>query len=301
MFKRILVPLDGSSLAEQALKPALALARRSGGQILLLRIPAFQQAIVPDPAGQALVWPEIDGENSRIEAADYLRNIQRINPQITMRTLVIDGDEASTIIDTAQEQDVNLIVMSTHGYSGFTRWMLGSVTEKVLRQAPCPVLVVRSANPITKVVIALDGSLLSEQALDPGLEVAHQLEAEVTLLRVYHGGSLREEERVQLDWTESGLNQRLHESVRESVRAYLEQTALHTKRPGQEIDYIVLDGAPAQTILDYIDVQGTDLVVMATHGRGGLRRWVYGSITEKVMRSANCSMLIIRPPAEDLA
>ena len=98
MFKRILVPLDGSSLAEQALKPALALARRSGGQILLLRIPAFQQAIVPDPAGQALVWPEIDGENSRIEAADYLRNIQRINPQITMRTLVIDGDEASTII-----------------------------------------------------------------------------------------------------------------------------------------------------------------------------------------------------------
>ncbi|MCA9990353.1 MAG: universal stress protein [Anaerolineales bacterium] len=297
MFKRILVPLDGSSLAEQALKPALALARRSGGQILLLRIPAFQQAIVPDPAGQALVWPEIDGENSRIEAADYLRNIQRINPQITMRTLVIDGDEASTIIDTAQEQDVNLIVMSTHGYSGFTRWMLGSVTEKVLRQAPCPVLVVRSANPITKVVIALDGSLLSEQALDPGLEVAHQLEAEVTLLRVYHGGSLREEERVQLDWTESGLNQRLHESV----RAYLEQTALHTKRPGQEIDYIVLDGAPAQTILDYIDVQGTDLVVMATHGRGGLRRWVYGSITEKVMRSANCSMLIIRPPAEDLA
>lgn len=138
MFKRILVPLDGSSLAEQALKPALALARRSGGQILLLRIPAFQQAIVPDPAGQALVWPEIDGENSRIEAADYLRNIQRINPQITMRTLVIDGDEASTIIDTAQEQDVNLIVMSTHGYSGFTRWMLGSVTEKVLRQAPAP-------------------------------------------------------------------------------------------------------------------------------------------------------------------
>ena len=63
----------------------------------------------------------------------------------------------------------------------------------------------------------------------------------------------------------------------------------------------MLDGAPAQTILDYIDVQGTDLVVMATHGRGGLRRWVYGSITEKVMRSANCSMLIIRPPAEDLA
>ncbi len=297
MFTKLLVPLDGSQLAEQALEPALQMAQFANSQIILLRVPIFRQVMLPDASGEVVVWDENLDDQAQIEAEEYLQQVQSRYPHISMITRVINGDEAGVILDTAGREEVNLIVMSTHGYSGFTRWVMGSITERVLRHAPCPVLVVRKEGPINDVVITLDGSPLAEQALVPGLAIARYFGADPCLLRVYYGGSLTEKERVQINWTEGESGKGLYEQVQASVKQYLDDLARAHESAGQVIETVVMEGSPAFTILDYAEAHSTDILVMATHGRTGLRRFVYGSVTEKVMHGAECNVLIIRPEA----
>jgi nucleotide-binding universal stress UspA family protein len=295
MFAKILVPLDGSPLAEMALKPALTFARWSDSRVYLIRIPAYRQAIIPDATGEALLWDEGLEKSAREEAQAYLQGLQAAHPEVKICLRLVAGDEAGAIVDVAEEEGIDLIIMSTHGYSGLTRWVLGSVTEKVLRAAPCPVLVVRSEEPMRNVLITIDGSELSHTALAPGLEAARRLGADVCLLRVYQAGELAKEERVQLDWVDQEKHIDLHEGARASALAYLQNLARQSELPGQEIRVAAMEGSAAHTILDYAQAQGYELIVMATHGRTGLRRWVYGSVAEKVMRGAHCNVLITRP------
>ena len=203
---------------------------------------------------------------------------------------------AGAIVDTALSEQVDLIVMSTHGYSGLTRWVLGSVTEKVLRSAPCPVLAVRAARHPQKVLITLDGSPLSERAIEPGLAVAQSLNAAMTLLRVVPRVSIDG----KLDKHERGLSRRMQEDLIEEAKDYLRGRSEAAARSGVMIKSEVRIGSPADIILEHIETYGTDLIVMATHGRTGLKRWVYGSVTAKVLRSVNCSMLVIRPTDAEL-
>jgi nucleotide-binding universal stress UspA family protein len=186
MFRKILVPLDGSELAERALGPAMAIARHGLGQITLVRVPVTEARMVPALTGYDLPWSEPADSDHIHQAAAYLSALATSHAQtgLVVHARVPDGDVPGVIVDTALEDEVDLIVMSSHGYSGITRWMLGSVTEKVLRGAPCPVLAVRAAEPIRKILVTLDGSDLSEQALEPALSLAASLKAEVTLLRV---------------------------------------------------------------------------------------------------------------------
>jgi nucleotide-binding universal stress UspA family protein len=298
MFAKLLVPLDGSQLAERALEPALQMAQFANSQIVLLRVPVFRQVMLPDAAGEVVVWDENLDDRTQAEAEDYLEQIRSRYPHINIITRVISGDEAGVIIDTAGREAADLVIMSTHGYSGFTRWVMGSVTERVLRHAPCPVLVVRKEGPISNVVITLDGSPLAESALEPGLAIARYFGARACLLRVYYGGSLTEKERVQINWTEGESGASLYEQVQAGVKQYLDELAQAHQSAGQIIETAVMEGSPAFTILDYAEARSTDLLVMATHGRTGLRRFVYGSVTEKMMRSIDCNILIIRPEAD---
>jgi nucleotide-binding universal stress UspA family protein len=290
MFKTILVPLDGSQLSQRALGPALALGQQAGAELLLVRAPttdtlsfAVSEARQRELAHSALI---------------YLETIRKSNeqPHFSIRVQVLSGDPASAIIDTARAEQIDLIVMSTHGYSGMTRWVLGSVTEKVLRSASCPVLAVRASRHPQRVLIALDGSPLAERAIEPGLSLAQSLRAEVTLLRcVPHNvvtGRLDEQER--------GLNRRMQEDLINEAKEYLRVRSEAVARSGVPITTSVRVGSPADTILEYVETYGIDLIVMATHGRTGLKRWVYGSVTAKVLRSVNCSLLVIRPADAEL-
>jgi len=204
---------------------------------------------------------------------------------------VREGSVAEIIVDSAAAGKVDLIVMSSHGYSGLTRWVLGSVAEKVLRGAPCPVLVIRSPRPVRRILIPLDGSALSEQALTPGLSLAAGLGAEVTLLRAIPRVDVKEIE--QLDQAERGLGRRLEEELREDAGQYLRNLA--AARPEMGIKTAVVNEPAADSILDYAEKHATDVIAMSTHGRTGLGRWVYGSVTEKVLRGAHHSMLVVRP------
>lgn len=145
MYRRLLVPLDGSALAEKALAHAQELARLFGSELILLRVVVSPYTLVAPDLILAGADPDLPALRANAEA--YLRSVaSRLEGQgVTVRTVVCDGPVAETILDQAQAQDADLIVMSTHGRSGVRRWVYGSVAERVLQGAACPVLLIRAA------------------------------------------------------------------------------------------------------------------------------------------------------------
>ena len=296
MFEKILVPLDGSPLAERALTPALALAQQGHGEVILLSVPYAKQIVVEDWDNYGF---DQSLEQSQQELTAYLEGLKakKAQPDLTLKTVVEVGDEASVIVDMAVDEEIDLIVMATHGRSGISRWMLGSITERVLRHAPCPVLVIREDKPLSHILITLDGSALSECALDPGMEVASRLGGHVTLLSVETSRDIDPAFTTELDKIEAGLGARTIEDFYHRTESYLQSLARKWQADLEQVIHIAPKTGPiAQAILDFIETEDVDLVVMATHGRTGLRRWVYGSVTEKVMRQAKCALLIVHLP-----
>lgn len=322
MFKKLLVPLDGSPLAERALKPALSLARQPGVELLLLRVAYAEAFVIPElgvPGARGLAWPGQALAHAAREARDYLTGVQMAYaaPERLIWSKVITDetqspDIAAHILQTARDDHSDLIVISSHGRSGIQRWMYGSVAERVLSAAPCPVLALRGAASPKRVLIPLDRSPLSEQALQAGLDVAHSLGCDVTLLHTigeavpssvppqhppYH--FYARQVRVDIPY-KSGQplepKQRLLDQLHDEAAAYLRQLALQQRHAGLTVHTAVEFGPPAETILEYADTHDIDLIAMATHGYTGLRRWVYGSVTSKVMRRGKHSLLIVRPP-----
>jgi nucleotide-binding universal stress UspA family protein len=157
---------------------------------------------------------------------------------------------------------------------------------------------VRQAIPLCKALIALDGSSLAEEALAPGLELARILGCQATLLRADQGEDLSSVEQGLLQMAGAGPCQELVEGAEDRLSYYLECLARQHRSPELSIETVVFLAQPAEAILSYAESEEIDLIVMATHGRTGLRRWVYGSVTEKVLHQAGCAMLIVRPPID---
>lgn len=296
MFTKILVPLDGSELAERALAPAMALAKHGGGSLVLIQAPIPDLATLPEVAGGYI--PTGLPTASYDEAVTYLAARQQAysEAEVPIQTRVLEGSAADVIVEAAATEKADLIVMSSHGYSGLTRWVLGSVAERVLHAAPCPVLVMRSPKPIRQMLIPLDGSPLAERVLAPGLEVARRLNATVTLLRAIPPVPMEAMER--LEGIELGLGRRLEGDLFEEANAYLMQVAAAHRPAGVELKMMVVTDRPAEAILTYAEHHAVDVIAMSTHGYTGFKRWTYGSVTDKVLREARaCSMLVVRPSA----
>jgi len=295
MFKQILVPLDGSQLAESALPVAFQLLQLAGGEVILLRSTVEMHLALPAETVNAFLpqAPQLLTQ-FRETAAAYLATIRQqwLRPSLAIYAEVVSGDAASAIVDAAAQEGVDLIVMTSHGASGEARWPLGSVTRKVLHAAPCPVLVLRTPDPIRHVLITLDGSDLAEQALAPGMEVARRLGAVVTLLHV-----IEPEGRHR---TGEAVGKPAPEHAGGSAEEYLASLAHRYRELGQSVPTAMISGPVAHSILDFAATQHIDLIAMATHGRTGLRRWLYGSVTEKVIHDFTASLLIVRPPSDDL-
>lgn len=303
MFKKILVPLDGSLTAEAALEAAMQLGRAFQAEILLVRSIQLAYAGMPMTAGADWVWPQYEVEDSRREVNDYLETIRRAHdcPDCHVRSVALEGDPASCIVDTAQEEDVDLIVMTTHGQTGIRRAVFGSVTERVLHSVDCPVIVTRSKEPIRRILITLDGSPLAEQAIPSALELARAVNARIILLRVNEIVPVNPVEvAITWDWDIPEPEQKLLNERRHAAESYLKEVVTQFDLSDCEVETIVLDGTPVDRIQEFARLYGIDLIAMSTHGHTGLRRWLYGSVSSKVMRGSHCSMLIVRPPEMEL-
>lgn len=322
MFTRLMVPLDGSPLAERALAPALQLTDRAQAELMLVRVAYPEQMVIPEPSvpgARGVAYPEQALAHAAQLARQYLASVQAahaIPERLVWGKVIADDsqppDVAADLVAAAAGAKTELIVMSSHGRSGLDRWLHGSVAERLLAEAPCPVLMLRTAGPIRHILLALDGSPLSEAAVGPTLSLAHGLGAEVTLLHVLTGdwplGPLAEppsyhfyahNARVDIPLPPQKHEPRaqLMDQTRLAAEAYL-QNLIHQHAAHEvALRSLVESGPPAEAILTHVEQHPIDVIAMATHGRRGLRRWLYGSVTEKVLRSARSSMFIVRPRA----
>ena len=310
MYSKIIVPLDGSDLAEQALPYAELVASTLSAPIELVQAYDILPGSVlgsrsPRVADQLHMGARERAEASltsvrqRLEAAGFAVNIA------TQR-----GPAADVIVAQAGTDPSALVVMCTHGRGGISRWVMGSVTDKVLHTVPNPMLIVRAtvtgpASPsssLKTVVVPLDGSALSELAIPHAVSMAAALSARITALQItpttdYYRRQLTvvtPEMGAIPDFDPSSPEEMADEDA-EGVAAYLQDV---TNR--MAIDHAhgvdtahVADDNIAQTIIDRAAAQPS-LVVMTTHGRSGVGRMVLGSVTDRVIRHSNTPVLVIR-------
>lgn len=301
MIKRILVPLDGSDLAAQALIHAAMQARGFDARISLLRVvePVSSSA----PGREAAV--EISSVEEDIDI--YLEGVaESLGAEgLTVDSFVQSGAPAESIITFAKAEDIDLITMSTHGRSGIGRWVYGSVADKVLRGADVPVILVRASagqrlagvSGYQRLLVPLDGSQLAELALPHAESWARTFDAEVVLLRV---PTLPPYATLGPDATM--VVPSLLSEAYDEADAYLANMLRSLKAKGLRVHKAAVEpGAVADTIIDYAHDSVVDLIVMSTHGRSGLGRWVYGSVADRVLRGADVPVLLIRAPREQLS
>ena len=300
----ILVPLDGSALAERVLPYVRSLVTIQSGSIRLLRVVsaadtqallAHEDVLLAHKRGPELAlhtrelraWKQLISQAERYLAA---RAAELCPAGLAVTSEVRIGHPAETIVQVAAERGSDLIALATHGYSGVTRWMLGSVADKVVQAADIPVLLVREAAPaeyrLRRILVPLDGSPLAAQALPHAIGLAKHAQAEIVLLQVV-APTIDAFPRIPLP---PGVRDLLHEQVLRELRDLATASLQH----GVAVTPLVLDGAPAQVIIETAEEQHADLIVMARHGFSGIRRWAVGSVADKVAHAATTPLLLVR-------
>jgi nucleotide-binding universal stress UspA family protein len=282
MFNRILVPLDGSAFAEAALPAAFTLARQSNGEV---RLVCALEPIADDPGFSA--FDAADRES----AARYLakvKNIKASGSNGMVSTSLRTGHAVAEIAAEAKEWGADVIVMATHGRSGLSRAWMGSVADRCIRTAKCPVLAVHPTESgaarelaTKQVVVPLDGSPLAEAALPYGVALAKHCRVPLVLLE-----ALTLPPFVDPSYLPESIIDRSSQ-----VSAYLKGHLNRLRGEGVDVtESVVADKSVAHAILDRAE---GDLVVMSTHGRTGLDRAFFGSVADKVIRGATGSVLVI--------
>ncbi|MBE2220865.1 MAG: universal stress protein [Anaerolineae bacterium] len=294
MFKKILVPLDGSQLSEFALNPALALAQANKAELILMSAIMDKEMVEVEvdeyyeTSASSLTPPNTMPMRARME--NYLDSIAetRAGIGVPIRTLVLEGDAASCVVETAVSLQPNLIIMGTHGRSGVSRLLLGSVTQKVWHQAPCPVMAVRDAQPIKNILMPIDQELLAEHALDPGFAIGSALSAQVHLLIVSQDSALMHGDDIEIAPGEKPFSQKLAEDMYNQEGAYL--VDLEERYGTVKPITAVRGGKEEDVILAYAAENNIDLIVC----RSSNRRWFQTSISDKVMRDSQSSLLVLK-------
>ncbi len=284
MFSKILVPIDGSEESESVLPYVRELAPRFHSEVSLLGIGIGNK--------QRRINKLLE-DHITDTAAEFQKQSIKAVP------VIIYGRPADSILDHARENGMGLIVMATHGRGGISRWWMGSVAEKVLSQASVPVLLINSkksmesgpvSTDILNVLVPLDSSDLGEAALPYAEEIALRTGATITLLHcITEPGAIEA----------SALGKDLAEMVsvlQNAGEEYLTSVASRLSRKGINVSYKVTIGSPANIIVSYADENAVSIIMMSTHGRSGIARWVFGSVTEKVLHGSTLPMLLVRSP-----
>ncbi|MGE5302787.1 MAG: universal stress protein [Alphaproteobacteria bacterium] len=292
MYSKILVPLDGSTLSEGVLPYVRSLARAMKVPVEFLRI---------NDTTQPIAYP------TSMHLGEYFEKVKASFSGITevKHTLEL-GHPAGMIVDLAAEHPGTLIAMATHGYSGAQRWLLGSVAEKVLHGAKNDLLIVRTVNGNTggeaslkTLLVPLDGSEEAEKALSSASDLATRLPSKVVLVRVLARFYFAPPETVV---PVIGMNipdpKELRAQEKAQASQYLTDKVEQLRAQGiAQVSSVLIDGGAEGAAADIIDLAGKtpdNVVVMSTHGRSGVGRWLIGSIVERVVRHSSGPVLVIR-------
>jgi nucleotide-binding universal stress UspA family protein len=316
-MKIILVPLDGSAIAERILPYVRTLAPALGARVCLLRV-------VSDPEGEGLLADSIaatygvgDPLATQHERWRHSLDLLRQNAERYLEShaailqaagldVAVDvrcGPAADVIVEAAEGQHVAMIAMATHGYSGLKRWALGSITDKVVHATSTPVLIARGEAParvpvFKRILVPLDGSALARQALPLATELARSAHAKLLLLQAvaptiegYPGFPPRGQPIPQLA--------EVLEALRDQAMGELGALADELRVPEMPVRTRVVNGHAAEVLVDEAKQREVDLIVMATHGYSGLRRWALGSVADKVLHATTTPLILVRAQSQN--
>jgi len=309
MFQKILVLLDGSELAEVVFPYAEELAGKLDLDVILLHVysPALSDYV---PMHRVYIDRAASTIKDKAKEARKRLGIKTKAKPVSVHGELATGYHADEILRYADENNVDLILMATHGRSGIKRWTMGSVADKVLRASTVPVLLVRAGIeeetpyekwPSKTMIVPLDGSELAESVLPFVEELGKPQGSEkldVTLIRIcdppvtpsYYSPELS---GVPLNWGEYMEQETAR--CKQVSSEYLGDVGKRLTKKGLTVSSEVLVGKAADEIVEYANKHPYSMIAMATQGRSGLKRLVYGSVTESVLTGVTCPMLLVRP------
>jgi len=284
---KILVPLDGSTEAESVLPYLKDIASKFVSRVYILGVG---------------IGRKTRRVNRLIE--DYInRTANKLHSDnIKAEPVVSYGVAADKILNFTAEKEIDLIIMTTHGRSGITRWWMGSVAEKVISEATAPVLLIRSRRRTTggpsdklnfpnKILAPLDGSDIGESALPYAEAIAANSHASISLLQVISPpGTVEANLLGGAEWRK-GVK-----AMHDAGEDYLKTVAERLSSKDVKVTYEVATGEPADKIVEYAADKGVSMIAMSTHGRTGVARWVLGSVADKVLHGARIPILVVRSP-----
>jgi nucleotide-binding universal stress UspA family protein len=317
MFKTIMVCLDGSKLAEQVLPVAVEMAQRNDGKLVLFRTIIEYALISPNIPGYSGISVQTGNFAKRLEenlelASSYLDSMSELINKETGLTVKVDislGSPGKSIVEYAENNGIDLVVLATHGHGGLERIVFGSNADYVLKRSPFPNLILRpksvnesndillfSDSPLKKILVCLDGSHLAEQILPYAVEQARLFRSKLVLLRV-----------IQTPVSEVTISPKATAPVAEKENEYysleekeatnyLLSIADSYQQSAIDSEWAIVQGDnPEETIVDYARKNNFDMIAMCTHGRGGLNRLVLGSVADHILRNAEMPLLILKP------
>jgi nucleotide-binding universal stress UspA family protein len=295
-FKQIICPVDFSESSIRALAYAVALAGWYNAELTVLHVvPTFDPVQVRGDLGDPVRVVTPLPREQVLEQMSRSLDLPVVSPRAT--PVAEAGDPQATIIDQVISKRADLIVMGTHGRRGFKRLLLGSVTETVLREAPCPVLTVPPHAPaaasgsvtFTRILCPIDFSPSALQAFGFALDLARQADGRVTLLHVIEWLA-EEEPRASAHFDVPEYRRYVAAEAQERLRILVAEES----RTQTEIDDAVVFGRAHREILRAAETKAADLIVMGAQGRAGVGLALFGSTTQQVVRGAMCPVLTVR-------
>jgi nucleotide-binding universal stress UspA family protein len=301
MIEHILVPLDGSSLAERVLPHVMAIAGPFKSRVTLLKVMSKSSS-----NGIGRRFDPLDWQMREAEARAYLN---RLKTQLSQEGLdvtisLVEGEPATRIVEFVQNNEVDLIILSSHGGSGLTGWNISSVVQKTVIRVQKPTMIVRayqtleegpSAISYKRLLVPLDGSQRAECVLPMASALAAFHNAELLLAHVVRKPELPR--RAPPSKIESELARKLVNRNREEATRYLRQ--IKSRFPGQLKTYLFVGDDVANTLHEIIEREGPDLVLMSAHGYSGSTQWPYGSLALNFIAYGATPLLVVQDIAED--
>jgi len=298
MIRRILVPLDGSSLAEGALSHAIAISRAFGAEIVLLRV------LETDWRASDAFVDSVDWRMGRAEAVAYLDRLTAGMRAEGLRAqrVVTEGRAAESIVEFAHDHGIDLIALCSHGQGGLSEFHLSSTTQKVIERAGVSICLVpatrggpadRQALQYRTVLVPVDCSHRAEWALSLAATVARAHRSELLMIHVVPVPEMTR--RMPLDPEDAGLARRVVESNRKAAEAYLEDMRAELSAPALAVrSLVVVATQVAQAVQRVAEDEQADLMVLSAHGCSGGERWPYGSVAGSLLLYGTTPLVVFQ-------
>lgn len=291
-IKKIMVPYDFSAFSREALMHGLTLARRTSAELHVMHVELPHGVPLTDEKSEPT-----KGETLRLRVEEDMENYSDLSEGVIVFYAVgRDIAPGMAILQYAEEYDIDVVVVGTHGRRGFRRFLLGSVAEEIVRHAQCPVITVPKRNKeekplaIKRILLPADFSNHSEESLLYAKSLAETFDAQLVLLHVVNLPS-------QVTFNDTGLVSVYEYQPEIEVYAYEQLKELYEQSEGpavKNVAYAIEYNLESDGIVQYAEDNDVDLVVMGTHGRTGMSRFLLGNVTAKTLRRITCPVFVVK-------